>query len=179
MKRLSIFVFLSILAGILACGRRPTTIRSFPLNSAEGIIDKQNVILDEGISTDGRGSLRIEAREPITVHLFSLTDLKTDNARLTYTAQVRTKNVIGQVYLEMIGYFPTHSEVIARGQEGLVSGTTDWGERKTWLDLSRGDRPDSVTLNLQINGHGTAWIDDIKLMREALSRQKSPPIMKK
>jgi hypothetical protein len=172
MKRPSLILLFSllILAGIYSCGRRTVTLRSFPLNSAEGVIGHEHVIFDEGISADGRGSLRIEAPGPISVPLFNITSLRIDNARLVYTAEVQTERVFGQVYLEMIGYLPRQGEVITRGQERLQTGTTGWKEQRTTLDLPQDERPDSVKLNIVINGRGTAWIDDIKLLREPLRR---------
>jgi hypothetical protein len=163
-----LFISLLILAGIYSCGRRTVTLRSFPLNDSDGVIGREHVIFDERVSVDGKGSLRIEAPERITVPLFNISNLNIDKGRLVYTAKVQTERIFGQVYLEMIGYFHNHGEIIARGQEGLLSGTIGWKDQKTTLDLPKGDKPDSLKLNLVINGRGIAWIDDIKLLRESL-----------
>lgn len=170
MKRLFLISFVSILylIVILSCARKSGALRSFPLDSADGIIAHEYVIFDKDISADGKGSLRVVAHEPLTVPLIEITDLKIENAQLAYTAKVRTEHVIGQVYLEMVCHFPNRGDVVSRGQETLLSGTNDWKEQQTSLDLQKGDLPDSVKLNLVINGRGTVWIDDIKLLSEPL-----------
>ena len=138
-------------------------IRQFPLDDMSGVIYKSNAQIDKSVSSDGKGSLRIEATQPITVPIFEINDLKIDNAKIFYRAKVRTKDVIGQVYLEMLCHFPNKGEYFSRGQASLISGTTDWTNQETPFILQKGEIPDIVKLNLVINGSGTAWIDNIIL----------------
>jgi len=49
-----------------------------------------------------------------------------------------------------------------------VSGTTDWTTEETPFFLQKGENPDNIKLNLVMNGTGTAWIDDIRLLKGAL-----------
>jgi hypothetical protein len=133
-----------------------------------GVIYKSNVEIDKSVSADGKGSLRIEATDPKVVPLFEINDIKIDNAKIFYLAKVRTKDIIGQVYLEMLCHFPNKGEFYSRGQATLLTGTTDWTSQEIPFVLQKGEMPDIIKLNLAINGHGTVWIDDIALSRGPL-----------
>ena len=49
-----------------------------------------------------------------------------------------------------------------------LSGTVEWATQETPFFLQRGQNPDNVKLNLVIEGTGTAWIDDVRLVRAPL-----------
>jgi hypothetical protein len=48
------------------------------------------------------------------------------------------------------------------------TGEVEWTHQETPFFLKKGENPDNVQLNLVVNGSGTVWIDDIKLMRGPL-----------
>ncbi len=143
-------------------------IKSFPLDNLDGIITKTGVVLDKNISSDGKGSVRIDADKPTTVRLFELDDIDVEDARLIYHARVRTENVEGQAYLEMWCHFPGIGEFFSRGLQNPLSGTTDWTTEEIPFFLQKGQKPNRVKLNVVINGKGTLWIDDIKLIKGPL-----------
>jgi hypothetical protein len=145
-----------------------TEINSYSMDNLEGIITQSGVQIDKEISSDGNGSLRITATEPTTVRLFEVGDIDIENASLIYQARLRTENVEGQVYLEMWCHFPGKGEFFSRGLGTPLTGTTDWATEETPFFLKRGENPDNVKLNLVINGTGTAWIDDIRLLKGPL-----------
>jgi len=145
-----------------------TELKRFALDNTEGLITQTDVQIDKQISSDGNGSLRIEATQPTTIRLFETGDIDIENARLIYEAKVRTENVEGQVYLEMWCHFPGRGESFSRGLETPLTGTTEWTTEETPFFLKVGENPDNVKLNLVINGKGTAWIDDIRLLRGPL-----------
>jgi len=148
--------------------RQTTELKRFPVDGMEGIITQSGVEFDKEISSDGKGSLRITATEPMVIRLFEAGDLDAENARLTYQARVRTENVDGQVYLEMWCHFPGKGEFFSRGLERPLTGTTEWTTEETPFFLQKGENPDNVKLNLVINGKGTVWIDDIRLIKGPL-----------
>lgn len=168
-KWLSPFVLCAVVL-FAGCSKQktPQTVKSFSLNSLDGVIMKSGVLLDSGVSADGGGSLKIETSDPITVPIFEIADLNIENARILYQAKVKVENVIGQVYLEMLCHFPDGGEYFSRGQATLLSGTTDWTSQETPFLLQQGQKPDIIKLNLVFNGHGTVWIDDMKLMKVPL-----------
>ena len=166
---LSLFLaMLSILAGCSRPAQEVTELRSFPMDSLEGIISQSGVQLDRTISSDGKGSLRITAMEPTVVRLFEIAGIDVDNARLIYRAKVRTEGIEGQAYLEMWCHFPGKGEFFSRSLQSPLTGTTNWATEETPFLLKKGEKPDLVKLNLVINGKGTAWIDDVHLLKGPL-----------
>jgi len=143
-------------------------LKQFALDSLEGIITQSGIRIDKQISSDGNGSLRIEAREPTTIRLFETGDIDIENARLIYQARVRTENVEGQVYLEMWCHFPGKGDFFSRGLETPLTGSTDWVTEEIPFFLKKRENPDNVKLNLVIKGKGMVWIDDIRLLKGPL-----------
>ena len=144
-------------------------LKKFPVDSMEGVLTQTGVEVDNKITSDGNGALRITADGPATVRLFEVHDLDVENARLIYQAKVRTEGVEGQVYLEMWCNFPGKGEFFSRGLQTPLSGSTGWTTEETPFILQKGEKPDYIKLNLVINGKGTAWIDDIRLLKGPLN----------
>jgi hypothetical protein len=143
-------------------------IKHYPIDALDGIITQSGVQIDKDISKDGKGSLKIGAAEPTVIRLFETGDIDIENARLIYQAKVRTEGVQGQVFLEMWCHFPGKGEFFSRGLQSPVSGTTEWTSVETPFFLQKGENPDNVKLNLVINGTGTVWMDDIRLIKGPL-----------
>lgn len=143
-------------------------VRHFPLNGMEGVITQSGVELDTQVSSDGNGSLRITATQPAVIRLFEVGDIDVENARVIYQAKVCTEGVEGQVYLEMWVHFPGRGAFFSRGLQSPLTGTTGWTTVETPFFLKQGENPDNLKLNIVINGKGTAWIDDIRLVKGPL-----------
>ena len=143
-------------------------IKHYPLDTLDGIITRSGITLDREISSDRRGSLRITATSPTTVLLYQTGDISVDNARLIYQAKLRTAGVKGQVYLEMWCHFPGKGEFFSRALHAPLTGTTEWTSQETPFFLKEGDDPDDIKLNLVVNGTGTVWIDDVRLIKGPL-----------
>ena len=80
---------LILLLTTVACGpdqgtQPPVELKRFPLASMDGGRAASGVSLDAGVSSDGHGSLRVDAAEPATVPLFEVTDVSIENAALIY-----------------------------------------------------------------------------------------------
>ena len=162
-----LFLFFGFFAG---CQEKvvPQTVKEYPLNSMEGIIAKTNVVHDPAVSSDGKGSIRIDASSPLTVRLFEVTGLDIENARLTYRAKLKTKDAEGKVYLEMWCVFKGKGEYFSRALESSVTGNTDWVTQETPFFLKKGQTPELIRLNVVVEGKGTVWVDDIKLIKGPL-----------
>jgi len=170
-KNVAIFVCLLLIFGLINCSKSTSQVvelKSFPIDNLEGIITQSDVEIDKAVSSDGKGSLRITVSEPTVVRLYEVRDLNIENARLIFQAKVRTEGVEGQVYLEMWCHFPGKGEFFSRGLQNVLSGTTNWATLETPFFLKKGEKPDYVKLNLVINGKGTVWIDDIRLIKGQL-----------
>ena len=164
------FILMAIPAFVFlfsACTQSEDSVReimAYPLDDFKGVITRSNVELDKSISADGGGSLKITADEPAkTVRLFETGDVDVEDARLIYSAMVRTEDVSGQVYLEMLCSFPGGGRYFSRGLDRPVTGTVEWKSLDTPFFLKKGQNPDKLSLNIVINGTGTVWIDDVKL----------------
>ena len=163
-----------VLIGVTAASgcSRPASetveLRHYPLTEIHDVITRSGVELDTDISSDGGGSLRITANQPTTVRLFETGEIDVENARLSYQAKLRTEDVQGNVYLEMWCHFPGRGEYFSRALDTPLSGTVEWASQETPFFLKSGENPDNVKLNLVINGSGTVWIDDIRLVQAAL-----------
>jgi hypothetical protein len=161
-----VFIFTAI--GCTKPSTEVVELKKLPVDSMEGIITQSGVEIDRAVSSDGNGSLKITATEPTVVRLFETGDIDVENARLIYQAKVRTEGIDGKVYLEMWCNFPGKGEFFSRGLQTPLTGTTNWTTEETPFFLQKGENPDNVKLNLVIDGKGTAWIDDIRLMKGPL-----------
>jgi hypothetical protein len=157
-----------VVVGCSKPSKEVTEIKRFPVDNLERIITKSGVQIDKQITSDGNGSLRITVGEPTTIRLYETGDIDIENARLIYQAKVRTEGIEGQVYLEMWCHFLGKGEFFSRGLQSPLTGTTNWTTQEIPFFLKKGENPDNVKLNLVINGKGTAWIDDILLLKGPL-----------
>ena len=168
MRRLILITWAVLTLGVLGCAETPqdlTELKHFPLDDLEGIITRSGIALDEEISSDGAGSLRIDAEEPTVVRLFETGDIDVENARLIYQARVRTEGIQGRVYLEMYCHITGLGDSFSRDLSSPVAGTTEWVTEETPFYLKEGQNPDNIKLNVVIQGKGRVWIDDIRLLK--------------
>ena len=170
-KILALGMWIGVILCVGGCSqtsKQITEIQCFPIDNLQGIITRSDVEIDKQISSDGNGSLRITATKPKVVRLFEAGDVDIEDARLIYQARIRTEKVEGQVYLEMWCHFAGKGEFFSRGLQTPLTGTTGWTTEETPFFLKKGENPDNVKLNLVINGKGTVWIDNIRLLKGPL-----------
>ena len=140
----------------------------FPADTMDGVISKTVVQIDKVITSDGNGSLKMTVDKPTTIKLYETGDIDIENARLIYQAKVRTEDAEGPVYIEMWCNFPGHGEFFSRALQSPLSGSNDWSSMGAPFLLKKGQNPDNIRINIVINGKGTAWIDDICLLKAPL-----------
>ena len=141
-------------------------LKHFPVDDLNGIVPQPAVQFDNSVSGDGNGSIRIEVFEPTTVFLYTIENIHIDKAQIVYEANVKSENLKGQAYLEMWCVFKDKGEFFSRGFDNDITGTTDWKTIATPFMLKENETPDQFKLNLVVNGKGTVWIDDIKLLKQ-------------
>jgi hypothetical protein len=120
--------------------------------------------VDSQVRAEGSGSMRVTARWPTTVSLGEVEGPDVEDAKLVYSAKVRT-DLDGAAFLEMWVHVDG-GRYFSKGLNDKVGGRTDWTTIRTPFLLGRGQRPDKVTLNLVVEGTGTVWVDDVVLSRE-------------
>src|SRR5437016_13420995 len=97
----NILLVLGIGLATIACKSEPAPktaaveLKHFPLDSMEGVRATTGASFDPKISADGKGSLRVEAKEAVKVTLFEVTDVGVENARLVYIDTFRSENTEG------------------------------------------------------------------------------------
>ncbi len=94
-------------------------------------------------------------------------DLDVENAQLIYQARVRSEELEGTAFLEMWAHVGG-GQFFSRGMNSLVTNTMDWKTLQTPFFLQPGQRAKKATLNIVINGKGTVWVDDVRLLKKPL-----------
>lgn len=150
------------------CAKEPASseLAHFPMDGVAGVLTREGVEFDKDVSTDQHGSLRISASERRTIPLYETGDLHVEDARLVYQAKLRSRDVEGKAYLEMVCHFPNKGDYFSRALNVALSGTTGWTAQATPFSLKPGENPDNIKLNLVIEGPGVVWIDDMRLIKE-------------
>jgi len=140
-------------------------LKHFPIDDLNGVIEKSGVQLDKSVSSDGNGSIKIEAAGPASFPLYVVDDINVEEAQIIYEAKIKSESLNGQALLEMWCVFKDKGEFFSRGFDSVISGTSEWKTIRTVFNLKKGEMPDQIKLNLIVNGVGIIWIDDIHLSK--------------
>jgi len=143
-------------------------VKHFALNSVEDVRATTGVSFDRQTSSVGKGSIRVDAAEPMIVPLFEVADVSIENAVLIYQASLQSEKLDGKAFLEMWVRVPGKGEFFSRSLDRPITGTTSWMTIATPFFLQAGQKPDLIRLNLVVQGKGRVWIDDIHLKRAPL-----------
>ncbi len=148
-----------------------TVIAALPVDDQKGLLREASRVphaMDYQISSDGNGSLRIDATEQTFVNLYRIWGDEADVSyrRLVYAAEVRTEDASGPVFLVMQAGLTSvpGGEVPVVGREMALTGTNDWATLEAWTGNPGGSKLLETDLQLHIDGPGTVWIDDIRLI---------------
>ena len=130
--------FASVMLPACSESQEAVEIRRYGLDSREGVITASGAVVDSTMALEGAASLRIDAESPTRVLLFETGDIDVEDARLVYRAQLRSEDLQGSA------------------------------TRETPFFLEPGQNPRNVKLNLIVEGAGTVWIDDVRLLSARL-----------
>jgi hypothetical protein len=152
-----------------------TLIKQFAVDSEDGMVrhrtDAPHAI-DSQVSSDGNGSLRIDAAGVELVDLYRFWGEEADLSfrQLVYEADVRTEGVEGDVFLVMQAGLTTvpGGSMAVLGEENAIRGTNDWTTLHAHAGNPGGSRLLETTLQLHIGGPGTVWIDDIRVVNRQI-----------
>ena len=125
------------------------------------------VATDLTVKQEGAGSIRISTAWPTTISLGEVLELDVENARLIYQAKVRSEGLEGTAFLEMWCHVG-EGQYFSRGMNSVVTDTMNWKTLQALFFLQPGQSAKKVTLNIVINGKGTVWVDDVRLLKEPL-----------
>src|SRR5437879_1109537 len=130
MKKRSLALVVSLAMSACTSSRHPAAspveLKHFSLDSMEGVRATTGVNFEPQMSIDGKGSLRIDTSQPLTLPLFEVNDLSIENAALIYQASLQSQNLDGKAYLEMWLRFSGKGEFFSRGLDRPITGTMSW-----------------------------------------------------
>lgn len=166
-------VFLIIIVSGLALNsscteesKAATVLRSYSCDDKNDVLTSEGVEVDQELHQEGRACFRIKAAENRVIQLYETGDIDAEDTTIIYEASLKTQNLEGKAYLEMWCVFNEKGEFFSRGLDQILSGSADWTRVATPFFLKTDENPDNIRLNLVIEGKGTAWIDDIKLLKQ-------------
>ncbi len=125
-------------------------------------------ISKDSITLDGDAWRVTGNTESQTIHLFEVEEPGVEQCMLTYRAQLKSEDVEAKAYLEMWCRLPGGGEFFSKGFHNAVKGTNDWASYEIPFYLKRGQKPDLVKLCLTIEGTGTVWIREVRLLQTQL-----------
>jgi hypothetical protein len=161
MRRLTLLVVSIALVAGVADPASAQVLKKFGLDDASSIGLK--LTADPAVKVEGAASLRIETRWPTSVCLGEVTGVDVEAAQLVFRARVKT-DLEGDAFLEM-WVSVAGGQYFSRGMNDRVGGTSDWKAIQTPFVFQKGQKPDTVTLNVIVNGKGTVWVDDVVLSK--------------
>lgn len=124
-----------------------------------------NPTLSSGYISVEADGWAVDAREPRVVRLFEIADPGVEQCLLTYRATLKSENLDGRAFLEMWCRLPGKGEFFSKGLSQPLRGTTDWASYEIPFRLKKGQRPNLIKLNLNVDGAGKVWIKDIELLQ--------------
>ena len=126
------------------------------------------IVADTQVKVEGASSLKVTTKWPTTVCLGEVAGPDIENAKLIYSAKVKTAlEGKGTAFLELWAHVGG-GQYFSKGINDAVSQKSDWKTIQTPFLFQKGQKPDKVTLNLVINGKGAVWIDDVVLSKTPL-----------
>ena len=159
-------IVVAVLALATVTGRAEE-LKKLSLDDASSASPKIEV--DAKVKVEGASSLKITTQWPATVCLGEVAGPDVENAKLVYSAKVKTElEGAGTAFLELWAHVGV-GQFFSKGVNDAVSQKSDWKTVQTPFMFQKGQKPEKVTLNLVVNGKGTVWIDDIVLSKEPLN----------
>ncbi|MGH7851722.1 MAG: hypothetical protein ACREOP_15620 [Thermodesulfobacteriota bacterium] len=178
MKRRIIFILmiplLSAAASCYDAAEKETSVMKFPVSDPGEFKALDAPVIDRAVTSDGNGSLYVDAGSPVSVALYTVDGAGFEHARASYKAMLRTEGLTavgdskGIAYLEMKVRYPGGEELVSRGPAVPPTGTTGWMPGEAVIYPDKGVTPESVSLVLVVDGKGKVWIDDVVLLTQPL-----------
>jgi tRNA A-37 threonylcarbamoyl transferase component Bud32 len=110
------------------------------------------------------GAWVADCAEAQTLRLYEVPDPGMSGVTVIYSAEVRTGNAHGPVYLEMWCRLPGMGEFFSRGLDQAVTGTTEgWMSMQIPFFLKPGQAPDLIKLNVVAGGPGRVAVRNVRL----------------
>jgi hypothetical protein len=161
----AVAIGLLVLAGCGAPEPSMVTLDTYPFDVHPSHRPEGAIAMDPIVSWDGKGSLRVRADSATVVPVVDLPALEMDDTILLYEAKIRTRDLDGLAYLEMRCGLGERGTFYSRGLRSPMTGSRSWTSQQVRFRLKPGEVPSSLRLSLVMTGPGTAWVDDVRLLR--------------
>lgn len=109
---------------------------------------------------DGWHARLEEAR---TLTLFAFEPPPLESGMVTYRAELKSENLEGLAYLQMLVRFPGLGEFFSKGLTDTAFGTNDWSSFQVSFHLKEGQIPELLKLNIVAEGRGEIWVRSVKV----------------
>jgi serine/threonine protein kinase len=116
---------------------------------------------------------QLHALKTETFPLFGISKPEAFGCVLAYRAEIKTEDVQGQAYLELAAGMPDGTHSYSRSIHTPLKGSVDWTKCEAPL-LVEG-RPQTLQMNLVIQGGGTVWVRNVSLVARPLPHRELPP----
>jgi hypothetical protein len=164
-KHINRIVMVSAVALLFECAAaNAQELKRLSLDDASSIGLK--IQTDALVKVEGKASVKLTTAWPTTVCLGELSGLNVKEAKLVFSAKVKTE-LEGEAFLEMWVQAGT-GQYFSKGIDNVIRGKSDWKTIQAPFVFQKGEKPDKVTLNVVINGKGTIWVDDVVMSKEPL-----------
>lgn len=172
MKRVLYLFILLLLFFTLNCKKKeppkPKEVDDFSCDTLERVLSREYLLLDKDISFDGKGSIRIETKEPMTITFYE-TKVPGENATFTYKIKMKTKGLKDSAYVTMDLYYPNGGkQSVQLDQKYWLYGDNDWTDVNISIPAPN-QKVASVILNIVLTDEGTVWVDDLHLIMTPFS----------
>ena len=104
---------------------------------------------------------KLDAEQTLRLFVFEPPPLKA--GVITYRLDLKTEDLDGRAYLEMLVRFPGQGEFFSKGLTDTASGTNDWSSFQVTFYLKEDQVPDQLKLNLVVEGTGQVWARAIEV----------------
>lgn len=168
MKKLKLLILLLFVCLIfVSCEKKkpgpPKEIDEFACNDTERVIAKEYVTLDRDVSSDGKGSLKIESKEPLTVRFYEV-KLPGENSKYTFKVKMKSLGLKDSAYLTMDIHYPNGGkQSVQLDPNDYLYGDNDWTPMSITISAPN-QKAASVVLNVVLSDEGTVWVDDLHLI---------------
>jgi CcmD family protein len=165
---------LCLTASCYDSSEKGTNLIRFPISDLGEFGTRMNAAIDKNVTSDGNGSLYVNAQSPVSLELFTVDGSGLDHTRAAYKVMIKTEGLTaegdsrGIAYLEMKVLYPGGKELVSRGPRIPPTGTTGWTPAEAVVYADKGMKPDKVVLGLVVDGKGKVWIDDVMLSTQPL-----------
>jgi len=140
----------------------PQVLYQNKLESLDGLLTRAGITL-ETQAWQGRAGIRIDVHGSTGIRLAEVQTRGAAAVVLTYRGHMRSANLTGRAYLEMRCTPSGNRELVSRALDAAVSGTTEWVTQVTRLSLGNEPLAQTVRLNVQVEGAGIVWVQNVLL----------------